>query len=53
MIGAIMFTTLVRFVADPANAYWAHTLSYVTLCAAPRATPIAMASALDAAQSVT
>ena len=49
MIGAIMFTTLVRFVADPANAYWAHTLSYVTLCAASSALAIAIGVALGAA----
>ena len=49
MIGAVMFTPLVRFVADPANAYWAHTLSYVTLCAASSALAIAIGVALGAA----
>jgi len=49
MIGAVMFTALVRFAADPANAYWAHTLSYVTLCAASSAMAIAIGVALGAA----
>jgi osmoprotectant transport system permease protein len=49
MIGAVFFTALLRFAADPANAYWAHTLSYVTLCAAASAMAIAIGVALGAA----
>ena len=49
MIGVAMLANLVRFVADPANAYWAHTLSYVTLCAASSALAIAIGVALGAA----
>jgi osmoprotectant transport system permease protein len=49
MIAAVVFTTLVRFVTDPANAYWAHTLTYVTLCAASSALAIAIGVALGAA----
>ena len=49
MIGAVFFTALLRFAADPANAYWAHTLSYVTLCAASSAMAIAIGVALGAA----
>ena len=49
MIGAVFFTALLRFAADPANAYWAHTLSYVTLCAASSALAIAIGVALGAA----
>jgi hypothetical protein len=53
MIVVAMLTNLVRFVADPANAYWAHTLSYVTLCTASSALAIAIGVALGAVQRVT
>ena len=44
-----MLNSLVRFVINPATAYWAHTLSYVGLCAAASAMAIAIGVALGAA----
>jgi osmoprotectant transport system permease protein len=44
-----MLNSLVRFVINPASAYWAHTLSYVGLCAASGALATAIGVALGAA----